>query len=480
MPSVDYQALAGQILQRVGGESNIASIAHCATRLRLSLKDESRADKAAVEKLTGVIAVINAGGQFQVVIGNNVPLVYEELIRTTSLTPASPENEPGAKTDLLSKVIELISSIFLPILWPLAGAGLIKAFLTMSDTFSWVDSTTTTYIIVSAISDAIFYFMPMFLAVNAAKRFGANQFTAMAIAGSLVYPTVVDLAGSPDPVTFLGIPVAMMKYTSSVIPIVVAVWLQGYMERFLNKVLPHWLRNFTTPLLTMLLMVPLVLLTIGPASLWLSTMISAGVNALFATVPWLAGAVMGGGWQLFVMLGLHWGFVPILVNDLATQGYSLITGPLPSAVLAQAAAGLAVLLRSRSANRRSVAGPSMISSFLAGVTEPIIYGVNLPLKKPFYFGIAGGAIGGAIAAVGGSAANAFVFPSLITLPSFIAVGNFTLQLIGIAVAVTIAFVLTFIFVDREQEDAPDEPTEAVAVQEAGIDLPSSKDRKSVV
>lgn len=458
MGSVDYKSLAGDILEKVGGEENLVSLAHCATRLRLKLKDQALADKAAVEKLPGVIAVVEAGGQFQVVIGNDVPIVYGELAKVTNLGAGTDGVvDEGPKGNLLNRFIELISSIFLPSLWPLAGTGLLKAFLTLATNFGLLDAASTTYTILSAAADSLFYFLPIFLAVNAAKRFRTNQFTSMAIAGALVYPSIVALASSTDPVTFLGLPVVMMNYTSSVIPIIIAVWLQSYLENFLNKVLPHWLRNFTTPLLVVLVMVPLVLMTIGPATTFAARGISAGVTALFGLAPWLGGALMGGFWQVFVLFGLHWGFVPIMVNDLSTQGYSILTGPLVAAVVAQAAAMLAVMLRSRSASRREVAGPSALSGLVAGITEPGIYGVNLPLKLPFYFGIAGGAIGGAIAAAGGSAADSFVFASLLALPAYMNVGNFTLQLIGTAVAMIIGFTLTFLFVDREQPDGEDEP-----------------------
>lgn len=461
MATVDYGALAGQILQKVGGEENIATATHCATRLRLRLKDEGKADKAAIEKLPGVITVVQAGGQYQVVIGNNVPKVHEALLGMTKLGEHTGADE-GPKGNLFNQFIALISSIFSPMLWPLAGIGLMKAFLSLATNFSLIDPKSTTYTIIAAAADGMFYFLPMFLAVTASRRFKTNMFTSMAIAAALVYPSIVALNSGETPVTFLGIPVVMMSYTSSVIPIVVAVWLQGYLERFLTKTLPDMIRNFTVPLLTILVMVPLVLLTVGPITTYAANGISAGVNFLFGAAPWLAGAIMGGLWQVFVLFGLHWGFVPILTNDLATQGYSLISGPLVAAVLAQAASGLAVMFRSRSAKRREVAGPAAFSGFLAGITEPIIYGVNLPLKLPFYFGIAGGAVGGAIAAAGGSAANAFVFPSLIALPAYMTIGNFTLQLIGTGLAILIAFVLTFMFGPREEVDVEDDTAEAEA------------------
>ncbi|MEV8000391.1 beta-glucoside-specific PTS transporter subunit IIABC [Pseudarthrobacter oxydans] len=474
MATVDYRSLAGDILQGVGGESNIASATHCATRLRLKLRDDSKADQAAIEKLPGVITVMKAGGQFQVVIGNNVPSVYGELGKITKLTDDDAEagDEPVSHGNLFNRFIDLIASIFSPVIWPLAAAGLLKAFLSMATQFGWLDPASQTNVILAATADAIFYFLPVFLAVTAAKRFKTNQFTSMAIAGALVYPSIVALAAQAEPVNFAGIPMVMMNYTSSVLPIIVAVWLQGYAERFLTRVLPSAIRNFTTPLLTLLVMVPLVLLTVGPVTTFAAQGLSAGINAAFTFAPWLAGAVMGGFWQVFVLFGLHWGLVPGMLNEISTQGYSLLMGPLLAAVLSQAAATLAVLFRTRNKARRAVAGPAALSGFLAGITEPAIYGVNLPLKKPFYFGIAGGVIGGAIAAAGGSGATAFVFPSLLGLPAFSQVGNFGLQLLGTGAAVVVAFTLTFFFGPREEAVAA-APDAGTPVPEAVSGAPAS-------
>jgi PTS system beta-glucosides-specific IIC component len=473
MATVDYRSLAGDILQGVGGERNIASATHCATRLRLKLRDDSKADQAAIEKLPGVITVMKAGGQFQVVIGNNVPTVYAELGRITKLTDDDAGSDvPVAHGNLFNRFIDLIASIFSPVIWPLAAAGLLKAFLSMATQFGWLDPASQTNVILAATADAIFYFLPVFLAVTAAKRFKTNQFTSMAIAGALVYPSIVALAAQAEPVNFAGIPMVTMNYTSSVLPIIVAVWLQGYAERFLTRVLPSAIRNFTTPLLTLLVMVPLVLLTVGPVTTFAAQGLSAGINAAFTFAPWLAGAVMGGFWQVFVLFGLHWGLVPGMLNEISTQGYSLLMGPLLAAVLSQAAATLAVLFRTRNKARRAVAGPAALSGFLAGITEPAIYGVNLPLKKPFYFGIAGGVIGGAIAAAGGSGATAFVFPSLLGLPAFSQVGNFGLQLLGTGAAVVVAFTLTFFFGPREEAVAA-APDAGTPVPEAASGAPAS-------
>lgn len=228
MAAVDYRSLAGQILEKVGGEANVASVAHCATRLRFKLKDTAKANKAAVEKLAGVITVVEAGGQFQVVIGNDVPIVYAEIGQLTKLiADGAAAADEGPKGNLLNQFIDLISKVMSPILWPLAGAGLLKAFLALATQLNWLDPAGQTYAIWNAAGDAIIYFLPIFLGYTAAKRFGANQVTAMALAAALVYPGIVAL-NTGEPVHFLGIPVVMVSYISSVIPIIVAVWLQSY------------------------------------------------------------------------------------------------------------------------------------------------------------------------------------------------------------------------------------------------------------
>jgi PTS system beta-glucosides-specific IIC component len=477
MASVNYRTLAADILEGVGGEENIVGATHCATRLRLTLRDDAKANTAAVEKLPGVITVMKAGGQYQVVVGNDVPTVFAELGKISRFgNDDGADQEAPAKGNIFNRFIQMISAIFSPILWPLAASGLFKAFLSLASNFGWVSPTSNTFVILSAAADALFYFLPLFLAITAAKRFKANQFTAMAIAGALVYPSIVALNGAGAPIDFAGIPLVIMNYTSSVIPIIVAVWLLGYLERFLLKVLPSAIRNFTTPLLSMAIMVPLTLLTVGPATIFLADGISAGLEAMFGFAPWLAGAIMGGFWQVFVVFGMHWGFIPIIINDLATTGYSVLMAPLMPAVLAQSAAMLAIALRTRSAKRRQVAAPAAFSGFLAGVTEPGIYGVNLPLKKPFYFGIIGGAIGGAIAAIGGSAGNAFVFASLLAIPAFTEIGNLTFLLIGTAVAIVIAFLLTFFFGPRETPDeaaVSDQGDEGSTAEQASAATPAA-------
>ena len=452
MPGTDYAALAADLLTRVGGAGNVRALSHCATRLRFALKDESKAATDAIKNTGGVVTVVQSGGQYQVVIGNDVPEVYAELMKLLPDLADDSDDDPASGRNLLDAFIALISGIFSPMLWTLAGTGLFKAFTAMFASFGWLSQTSDTYTVLYAASDAFMNFLPLVLAVTAARHFKANQFTSMAIAGALVYPSVVAMNdGAPH--TFFGIPLVVMSYTSSVLPIIVAVWVQSYIERACMRLVPSSFRNFMTPWITVLIMVPLTLLTIGPATTLIADGIASSVQWLFATVPLIGGIVIGGFWQVFVMFGLHWGLVPIMTQEITTNGYSLIYGPIEAAVLAQAAATAAVMLRTRDKRTRELAGPASLSGFLAGVTEPAIYGVNLPRKLPFYFGIVGGAIGGALGALaGGRFGQAGIFPSLIGLPAYLLdTPNVALWLIGVILAVVISFTLTFFFGVRDED-----------------------------
>lgn len=456
----DHAKTAAGVLAGVGGESNVQSLVHCATRLRFVLKDESKADAAAIRAVPGVITTAQAGGQYQVVIGNDVPDVYA-AIQSQTKVGGDAGAEEGPKGNLFNRFIKMISAIFTPILWALAGTGLLKAFLAAAVTFGWMDATTTTYTILNALSDALINFLPLALAITAARYFKASEFTSFAIAGALVYPSITALTGAPD-VTFFGIPVTMVSYVSSVIPVIIIVWLQSHAERFLLKVLPGAVRRFVTPMIVVLVAVPLVFVVIGPLSALLGGGLASGIGWVFETVPWLGGAIMGGLWQVFVIFGLHWGLVPLFQLEYQTTGMILLIGPVFAAVLAQAAAVAGVLVRSRNKNLRSLAAPATLSGFLAGITEPAIYGINLPLKRPFAFGVVGGALGGALIAMGGVFSKAFVVPSGLALPALLGNGNMVMLAIGLAVAVVVPFLLTVLigFKDPVDEAAPAAPAAA--------------------
>lgn len=463
----DYAKTAAGVLAAVGGEENVQSVVHCATRLRFVLKDDAKADTAAARRTPGVITTAQAGGQYQVVIGNDVPEVYAALGSISSLGRASaPAASKEKKGNLFNRFIAMISAIFTPVLWALAGTGLLKAFLAAAATFGWIDTASSTYVVLYALSDAFINFLPLALAITAARYFKAAEFTSLAIAGALVYPSITALVGAPG-LTFFGIPFTMVSYVSSVIPIIVIVWLQSHAERFLYAKLPSSIKRFVTPMIVVLLGVPIVFVVIGPISALLSGWLGDGIGWVFATVPWLGGAILGGLWQVFVIFGLHWGLVPLFTLEYQTTGQILLIGPVFAAVLAQAAAVAGVWVRARNKNLKSLAAPATLSGFLAGITEPAIYGINLPLKRPFAFGIVGGALGGAIIAIGGVFSKAFVVPSGLALPALLGNGNMVLLVVGLLVAIVTPFLLTVIVGFKEPAD---DEAEAVAVAGSANDV----------
>ncbi|ETT79678.1 PTS system beta-glucoside-specific transporter subunits IIABC [Paenibacillus sp. FSL R7-277] len=443
--------LSKQIITLVGGEGNVNSVFHCATRLRFKLKDNSKANKAALEKTPGVITVVENSGQFQVVIGNNVSQVFEQIMKETSLQDAekSGSDESSESTGVLGKAVDIISSIFSPILGALAGAGILKGLLALILSLEWISAASGTYMILNAAADSVFYFLPVFLAVTAARKFKANQFVSIAIAGALIYPAVIAAVGSPDPLHFLGIKIVLINYSSSVIPIILAVWVQSYVERWFRSFIHESVRNILVPMFALLIVIPLTFLAFGPVGSMISEGLASGYTWLYNLSPLVAGAIAGAFWQVFVIFGVHWGFVPIMLSNIATLGQDTMLPILSAAVLSQAGAVFGVFLKSRNPQLKALAGSSTLSAVF-GITEPTIYGVTLKLKKPFIYACISGAIGGAIIATGGARALSFSLPGLLALPTYFGTG-FVWVVIGILVAFVLAAVLVLVFGYKEPE-----------------------------
>jgi PTS system beta-glucosides-specific IIC component len=466
---VDYKKTAGAVLDGVGGESNVSAVVHCATRLRFTLKNNDLADVKTLRATPGVVTTAMAGSQFQVVIGNEVPEVHAALLNTMKVVPgASTDSDvEETKQNVLGRFIAMIAGIFTPLLWALAASGLIKAFLALATSQNWLDGAQFEYTVLASISDAIFLFLPIALAITAARYFKANEFTAFVIGAALCYPglTAVFPGIGAEGVTnsFFGIPTLMtVAYTGSVIPIIVAVWVQSKIEKPLYAHVWAPVRRFVTPMVAMLAVVPLTLVAIGPVGTLISNGMSAGIQWVFTHAAIAGGALVGGLWQVLVIFGLHWSFVPIFIQEVSTTGLSIMLAPTIAAVFGQGAAALAVLIRTRNAARKQAALPAMISAFVAGVTEPAVYGVNLPLKVPFAFGIAGGAIGGAIIAMGGVTSNNPAPPSGISFyPSFAPQGNFGWAVAGVLVSMAIAFLGTALFLKEKDADEVAAPAAAV-------------------
>ena len=456
---MDYKSLAATILDKVGGKENVNSVVHCATRLRLTLKDESKAQTDILKKTAGVLSVVNAGGQYQIVIGPDVPVVYQEVLALGNFEASAPVDDPAAKKEddrsKLSKLLESIASIFQPIIPAITGAGLLKALMALLSAFHLLDNGSQTYIILNAMADAAFYFMPILLAASCARKFKCNQGTAMALAGILVYPAFISLLGAEEAVMFFGIlPVTKATYTSSVIPIILGVWFMSYVEHFMQKVSPKAIKFFSVPLISLLVGGTVTIVVLGPIGAWVSNLINILFTWLNQTAPWIVPTIVGIFNPLLVMTGTHYGLIPIGTNNLATMKWDTVVGPgMLASNVAQGAAGFAVGVRSKNPDTKQQASSAGLTGVL-GITEPVLYGVNLKYTFPLYAAMIGGGVGGLFLGITRVARFAGGSPGLLVLPAYIpteevtslgyTMSNLVFAVIGVIIAIVVSFIASFI------------------------------------
>ncbi|MFG5563309.1 PTS beta-glucoside transporter subunit EIIBCA [Enterococcus faecalis] len=472
---MDYQAIAKEILKDVGGKDNIVDVTHCYTRLRFILKDTKQANKEALLQTEGVISVVESGGQYQVVLGNKVAHVYNALepLLAQQLTTKTSTKE---KNSLGNRILNTVAAIFTPVVPAIAASGMLKGILAIAvmvaNNFYQVDlKPLNTYIILSAASDALFYFMPVILGYSAAKVFKTNEYIAMVIGATLCYPTIVSLMTEESAVTLFGLHVTKANYVSTVIPIILAIFMLAYVQRFLEKVIPEVLKIIMVPTLSLLLMIPATLLLFGPIGIYLGD----GVNWLYYYImnlsPILLGGFIGGIWCVLVIFGAHRGLVPIGINDVARTGRQNLLAFAGAANFSQAGAAFGVFVRTKNKGLKAVAASATVTA-LFGITEPAIYGANLRLKKPMIYAVASGAAGGALMGWGGSYGTAFANQGLLTIPVYAEAGTkaFICYLLGCGIAFFGAFLLTIFlgFNDLPLDESRQEPvlkTEATTVKE---------------
>jgi len=450
------QQIAEDILKLVGGKENVISVVHCATRLRFKLKDESVARTEALKNHQDVVQVVQSGGQYQVVIGSHVSDVHKELIKIVGIGERTSDDEPKVKRGIFNTFIDVISSVFTPFLGILAGTGVLKGMLSLAVAMGWMATTSGTYQILYAAADGFLNFLPIALAFTAAKKFNTNQFLAVALAMALVHPNLAAFTATSE-LDFFGIPVIYgVGYASTVIPIILAVFIQSYVERFFRKIIPRALKIFAVTLLTILVMAPLTFVVIGPAGMIISSVLGNALAAIYNLSPIIAGLIIGGFWQVLVIFGVHWGLVPLVINNLGLIGYDTLLPMVVAAVLAQSGASFAVVLRSKEVRLKGLASSGGIAAIF-GITEPTVYGVTLPLKRPFIAGCIGGAVGGAITAFAGVKAFAFS-ASIFIIPNFNSTitgveSNVVVGIIALIVAFVIGFILTLVLgFDEKKEE----------------------------
>lgn len=444
MATINYESLAKDVIAAIGGAENISSVSHCATRLRFVLKDEGAANRSAVEAVPGVKGVVQSGGQYQIVIGSKVSLAYSAICALPGIDAGSAEASEGKEEEkpkgILNTLLQTVSGIFTPLLLVMCGSGVVKGILAICTTTGILTETSGTYIVLFAAADAIFRYMPLALAFSAAKKFGANQFVALAVVAAMCYPSIVGLA---EGTTFFGISLTAMDYHSSVLPALIVVYVLSKLEGLLKKVVPEFLFSFVMPCVCLIVVVPVSLLVIGPVLTIVANGLAAGYSAIASISPILPGIVIGGFWNLLVVFGVHWTFIPLMINNVSVYGFDTMICLVGPSNFGQAGAALGVFLKTKKNNVKSVAGSAALSG-LFGITEPAIYGVNLRYKTPLIGGLIAGAVGGVITAMAGAQTASVVIPGLLTLPAFMPYPGFVGLLIGCIVAYVGSAAIAFV------------------------------------
>lgn len=473
---MDYKKVGLDVLELVGGASNVSKLTHCATRLRFELNDISKAKVSEIEKLPGVISVVNKGGQFQVVIGNEVQTAYRSILNKLGNNVNDKKETEGKKEKqgFISSFISVISTTFTPMIPAITGAGMIKALLAILTLTGLLTSESHTYILLDTIADAAFFFMPMLLAYGAALKFECSPILAITIAGALLHPNLGSLMASGDSISFMGLPVRLTDYAGSVIPIIITVWAMSYIEKFAEKVSPSIIKFFTKPLLILLITAPLALIVIGPVGTYLNDLVAASAEFINSKASWLIPFLMGALQPLLVVTGTAWAMTPIATMQLTNNGAEMINGPgMLASNIAQGAATLCVAVKSKNKSLKQLAASSGITAVL-GITEPSLYGVTLRLKKPLIAAMIGGGCAGIYAGISGLVRYAFVSPGLAGLAAFIGENpmNIVHALITCIIAFGVTFVLTWIigFDDPVEEDKIRDEKADEVVLESGSEL----------
>lgn len=453
---MDFKKTAKGILDAVGGVENVSGMTHCATRLRLNLKDTSNVDDEKVKSVDGVINVINKAGQYQILIGTRVPHVYDEFEILVKGNPdAALEEGANSGESIISRVFSAISGIFSPLLPALAGSGILRGLLILAVQVGFISEKSGTYHILFAASMAVFYFLPVLLAFSSARRFGANQYIAALIGAALLHPDFLGLLGNQGNgamSSFFGIPVVLMNYNSTVVPIILAIWAYSYLYKWLEKHIPETLKLVLVPLISLIIMVPLTAIVIGPIGTYTGEGIANVVNWLIERSGLLTGILIGGGWSVLVSFGVHWAVNPIMINNISQVGYDYICPLTFACNFAVIGVAFGVWLKAKNKNLKNFALTGVVTIALSAIIEPTLFGMLVKNKKLFLAQIIAGAVGGAYLGLMKVVTNAFVFGSVTTFPAFITNNaNVINGVIGLGIATVVGAILGFIFTNKEDK-----------------------------
>lgn len=464
--SKKYEQLAADIVEKVGGKQNVLDAYHCQTRLRFKLKDESKADSEGLKNMDGVATVLSNAGVYQVVIGTHVADVFEEVEKLVDLDAKNQAPQPEEKKGFLNTVIDFVAAVFQPVIPALSGAGMVKAVLALLTVFHVITNDSQTYVLLNMFADAIFYFLPVLLAYTTANKLKCNPILAAGTALIMMHPTWTGLVAAGEAVNFFEfIPFQLVSYGNSVIPIILIIFVQSYLERWLNKVMPKSVNLVFVPMLVFIIMGTLALAVLGPlgniVGQWLATIF----NFLADNAAWAPALLVGGLLPVMVMFGIHNGVAPLGVMQMANLGYDSIFGPgCVCSNMAQASAGAVVAFRTRNKKEKQLATAGAITAYM-GITEPLLYGVNLPKKYPLYASMIGGACGGLFAGL--THTHRFATGSSGLPAVLLYIGDGTMSffwniLISIVISCVVSAILTWIFSIRFEKQAEKEAAQKTA------------------
>ena len=442
----DYSGLAADIVKGVGGKSNISGVTNCMTRLRFVLKEESKADEAGLRKLKGVEGVVSQGGQYQLIIGTDVADVCKAVQKEAGLTADAPSISEGKKQGMINRVLGTITAIFQPIIPGICGAGMIKAVLALCSTFQLLDTTGTTYSLLSSLADSAFYFLPIFLAFSSAKQFKCNPYLAAVIGAFMIHPSTISVINGETAATFFGLPVKAVSYASSVVQPILVIWAMSYIQRFADRISPKPVKIFLSPLITFLITAPLALVVIGPLGSYIGDALYVLFDFFNNQARWVLPLLMGTFTPLFVMTGMHYSFMPIQLAQYATLGYGTLLGPgMLASNIGQATASLIVGLKTKNKELKDKALSSSVTAYF-GITEPAMYGVTLPLKKPLLAAMIGGGAAGLFAGLVNLRTYASATAGILALPVYICddLSNVRNAVITILISIAVTAIMTMI------------------------------------
>lgn len=460
MAKADYTQLAKEVVAAVGGKENIVNVTNCMTRLRFVLKDDSIPDKDKVAGIKGVKGVMNQGGQYQVIIGTHVSEVVKDVRREAQISGEGSINKEDMKLikkdSLWNRFFKTISGCIMPMLGPMIAGGIIKGILVILVTAGILTKTDGTYLVLYAAGDAILYFMPVIVGFTCGKVFDCNPYVTAVIGAAFLYPDLVSAVSAEGGITFLKIPVAAASYTNTFLPIVLASFVASKLEKLAKKFIPSMLQLMLVPTFVLAVTVPLSWIVIGPVMNTVSSWLSKGVFGIFGMSPLLGGTLLGAFWQLVVLLGLHAAFIPILMNNLFSQGYDPVNAVLGLTVWALAGVTLGYALKNKDPEKRGI-GFGSLASALCGVTEPAIYSIALPNFKLFVCAWIGGGISGGILGALGGKMYTMAGDGLFRIPAMINPEGLDISFYGFIICALISFavsaVLAFIMADSGVEEA---------------------------